>query len=238
MSPIYHDNAIKLDWYTLYDKMTILVLVCPDLLCHTHYLSVSYPSISSLSSSMTYCAVYIFYPCLSSSEAAVILGSSRLVQLYLLMPWQNTRFHRQPFQRNDGWITDTICSKEWNTLSKSWGEGQNTTAGSKQLYCDLERTWEIRKKKRERDLKIFARNLMPIRALASDIKWDSGDEMSQEYDLCGWHEPLHWCGHACINAASGRWLRSQGRRTSNRNLGRLDTTMLECALVADSRMHP
>lgn len=150
MSPIYHDNAIKLDWYTLYDKMTILVLVRPDHLCHTHYLSVSYPSIFSLSSSMSYCVVYIFYHYLSGSEAAVILGSSRLVQLYLLMPCPNTRFHRQPFQRNDGWITDTICNKEWNTLRKSWGEGQNTTAGSKQLYYDLERTWEIRKKKRER----------------------------------------------------------------------------------------
>lgn len=237
MSPIYHDNAIKLDWYTLYDKMTILVLVRPDHLCHTHYLSVSYPSIFSLSSSMSYCVVYIFYHYLSGSEAAVILGSSRLVQLYLLMPCPNTRFHRQPFQRNDGWITDTICNKEWNTLRKSWGEGQNTTAGSKQLYYDLERTWEIRKKK-ERDLKAFARNLTPIRALASDSKWDSGDEMSQKCDLCGWHEPLHWCGHTCTNVASGRWLRSQGMRTSTRNLGRLDTTMLECALAADSRMHP
>jgi hypothetical protein len=51
---------------------------------------------------------------------------------------------------------------------------------------------------------VFTRNLTPIRALVSDNKWDTDDEMSQGYDLRGWHEPLHWHGHSYTNAASGR----------------------------------
>lgn len=97
---------------------------------------------------------------------------------------------------------------------------------------------ENKRKERERDLMVFTRNLTPIRALVSDNKWGTDDEMSQGYDLRGWHEPLHWYRRSYTNAASGRWLRSQGMEMSTKDLGRLDTTILKCVLVDDSQMHP